>query len=123
MKYLHIYKDNSFCESDSFKTYIGKDGYMAISDEEYAEIGNTKRIENGVIVEIPQSEIQQKIYEENARKIGEEKQNRISELKGLLASTDYKAIKYAEGEITAEEYEETKLQRRAWRAEINSLGG
>lgn len=123
MKYLHIYKDNSFCESDSFKPYIGKDGYIAISDEEYAEIGNTKRVVNGIIIDIPQSEIQQKIDEDNARKIEEEKQNRISELKGLLASTDYKAIKYAEGELTAEEYEETKLQRRAWREEINILDG
>lgn len=44
---------------------------------------------------------------------------RIAELKGLLAATDYKAIKYAEGELTAEEYAETKAERQAWRAEIN----
>lgn len=46
---------------------------------------------------------------------------RIRELKQLLADTDYKAIKYAEGEITAEEYEPIKLQRREWRKEINEL--
>lgn len=123
MKYLHIYEDNSFCESDSFRTYIGQNGYIAISDEEYAELEKTKRIENGVIVDIPQSEIQQRLDEENARKAQEEKENRINELKRLLSSTDYKAIKYAEGEITAIEYAETKAQRRAWREEINSLGG
>lgn len=61
--------------------------------------------------------------EEKAQMAQSEKQNRIDELKSLLASTDYKAIKYAEGELMAEEYAETKLQRRAWRLEINSLGG
>ena len=50
-----------------------------------------------------------------------EKQLRIFELKRLLSVTDYKAIKYAEGILTAEEYEETKQQRQAWRDEINSL--
>lgn len=48
-------------------------------------------------------------------------QERINELKGLLAASDYKAIKYAEGLLTAEEYAETKAQRAAWRAEINEL--
>ena len=46
---------------------------------------------------------------------------KISVLKAYLRATDYKAIKFAEGEITAEEYAETKEKRRAWRAEINTL--
>lgn len=46
---------------------------------------------------------------------------RIAELKKLLADSDYKAIKYAEGEILEEEYLPIKEQRRAWRAEINEL--
>lgn len=52
-----------------------------------------------------------------------ERSQRIAELKQKLASTDYKAIKFAEGELTAEEYEPTRLQRKAWREEINNLGG
>lgn len=48
---------------------------------------------------------------------------RIAELKQLLADTDYKAIKYAEGLISDEEYAETKAQRQAWRDEINELQG
>ena len=48
-------------------------------------------------------------------------QNRIYELKQLLLDTDYKAIKYAEGELTAEEYAPIKQQRREWREEINLL--
>lgn len=47
--------------------------------------------------------------------------NRILELKKLLASTDYKAIKFAEGELSYSEYEDIKIQRRMWRSEINSL--
>lgn len=49
------------------------------------------------------------------------KTKRISELKRFLSETDYKAIKYAEGEITEEEYAPFKAQRRAWRAEINYI--
>lgn len=45
----------------------------------------------------------------------------IAELKAKLSETDYKAIKYAEGVITAEEYAETKAQRQAWRDRINEL--
>lgn len=53
----------------------------------------------------------------------EKAQSRINELKSLLAKTDYKAIKYAEGELTAEEYEPIRQQRKAWREEIRKLGG
>lgn len=46
---------------------------------------------------------------------------RISGLKSNLQATDYQAIKYAEGELSAKDYVETLTQRRAWRAEINAL--
>ena len=39
-------------------------------------------------------------------------QSQIQELKHNLASTDYQAIKFAEGELTVEEYNETKQQRK-----------
>lgn len=55
------------------------------------------------------------------RKTYNEKINRVNELKSNLKHTDYKAIKYAEGEITASEYAPTLAERRAWRAEINAL--
>lgn len=48
---------------------------------------------------------------------------RILALKAKLEATDYMAIKYAEGWITADEYEATKAQRQAWRDEINILEG
>lgn len=49
------------------------------------------------------------------------KYKRIEELKKNLQDTDYQAIKYAEGQITQEDYAETKTQRQNWRDEINRL--
>lgn len=45
----------------------------------------------------------------------------ISKLKELLFSTDYQAIKYAEGAMTAEEYEPIKTTRQQYRERINQL--
>ena len=47
----------------------------------------------------------------------------IERLKEQLAATDYKAIKHAEGWLTAEEYATTKAQRQQWRERINELEG
>lgn len=55
------------------------------------------------------------------RELRWKKSEQILKLKGELHKTDYMAIKFAEGELTAEEYAEVKEQRRAWRAEINQL--
>jgi len=60
----------------------------------------------------------EKSAEEKAK---EEKEQRIAELKRLLANTDYAVIKIAEGEATKEEYAETLANRKAWREEINDL--
>lgn len=49
------------------------------------------------------------------------KQERIDELKSLLAGADYWGQKYIDGEYTAEEWEQKKAQRIAWRAEIRQL--
>lgn len=45
----------------------------------------------------------------------------LAQLKKQLADTDYQAIKFAEGELTAEEYEPIKQQRKTWRKQVNSL--
>lgn len=47
----------------------------------------------------------------------------IAELKAQLEATDYKAIKYAEGWLTEEEYAPIKAQRQAIRDRINELEG
>ena len=48
-------------------------------------------------------------------------EEQIAALKQQLTDTDYKAIKYAEGLISAEDYAETKAQRQAWRLKVNAL--
>lgn len=48
-------------------------------------------------------------------------QQRIAELKGMLAETDYIAAKIAEGAATREEYEGKLAERQSWRDEINEL--
>lgn len=53
--------------------------------------------------------------------IGYQEQVQIRLLKEQLAATDYKAIKYAEGFISDEDYEEIREERQAMRDEINDL--
>ena len=48
-------------------------------------------------------------------------QKRIVELKNLLNKTDYQAIKFAEGELSSQEYQPIKELRRSFRLEINQL--
>ena len=52
-----------------------------------------------------------------------ERTERIAELKGLLAATDYIAAKISEGAATREEYAEKLAERQSWRDEINELEG
>ena len=47
----------------------------------------------------------------------------IQQLKKLLSDSDYKAIKYAEGQISEEEYSEIKSVRQGYRDRINYLEG
>ena len=51
----------------------------------------------------------------------EQYQSEIVELKKYLSDTDYKAIKFAEGELSEEAYREDKSQRHDARARINEL--
>lgn len=59
----------------------------------------------------------------NAKPESVVKQERINELKSLLANSDYLCLKHADGELTDEEYAVVKAQRHAWRKEINELEG
>ena len=45
----------------------------------------------------------------------------INALKEELAALDHKALKFAEGLITAEDYEPIKVERQAIRDKINDL--
>ena len=50
-----------------------------------------------------------------------ERTERIAELKGLLAATDYIAAKISEGAATREEYADKLTERQSWRDEINAI--
>ena len=97
-----------------------------------------RRIMKLLGIEMPLQEFDQLICEQNKGKelkvvdgrvvaieriVTDKEKNeiRISELKSLLLSTDYQAIKYAEGAISIEEYLPIKKQRQLWRDEINNL--
>lgn len=49
MKYIHIYEDNMYCESDSFK---GTPNTIVLTDEQYEQLGKTLKFENGQLVEM-----------------------------------------------------------------------
>ena len=42
-------------------------------------------------------------------------------LKQKLADSDYKVLKYLEGELSQEEYDEIVAARKEWRRKINEL--
>lgn len=55
MKYIHIYDDNSYCESDSFK---GTPNTIVLTDEQYEQLGKTLKFQNGQLVVMTPQEIQ-----------------------------------------------------------------
>ena len=125
MKYLKLYSDKTWMESVALR---GKPNTIELTDEEFAQIGVTKRFENEVLIDIPQAELEimrlaQLEYEQQLQRQAEtdEIQRKISEAKAKLSQTDYQAIKYFEGFISEVDYAPIKTQRQAWRDEINVL--
>ena len=47
MKYIHLYDDNSYCESSSFK---GTPNTIVLTDEQYEQLGKTLEFRNGQLV-------------------------------------------------------------------------
>ena len=125
MKYLKLYSDKTWMESQALK---GKPDTIELTDEEFAQIGVTKRFENGVLIDIPQAELEtmrlaRLEYEQQLQRQAEidEIQRKINETKAKLSQTDYQAIKYAEGFISETDYAPMKALRQAYRDEINRL--
>lgn len=56
MKYIHIYEDNSYCESSSFR---GTPNTIVLTDEQYEQLGKTLKFENGQLVEMAEEEKEQ----------------------------------------------------------------
>ena len=47
MKYIHIYDDDSYCESQSFK---GTPNTIVLTDEQYEQLGKTLEFRKGQLV-------------------------------------------------------------------------
>ena len=80
------------------------------SDTEY-DISAIKLVD-GAITAITQTD---------AEKLVVAQESKVAILKALLTKTDYEAIKYAEGIITADNFANLKTAREAWRTAINSI--
>ena len=95
------------------QSYPLDDTAIEVSIDDLKQIGITKcfDIENNCVIDY-----------DNTDDVKREKANeRINELKKLLKDSDYRAIKYAEGCYTEEQYQPFKEQRQSWRNEINQL--
>ena len=55
MKYIHLYDDNSYCESQSFK---GTPNTIVLTDEQYEQLGKTLKFQNGQLAVMTPQEIQ-----------------------------------------------------------------
>ena len=53
MKYIHIYRDNSYCESQSFKETPNT---IVLTDEQYEQLGKTLKFQNGQLTEMTEEE-------------------------------------------------------------------
>ena len=103
-------------------------GLIFVDDEDYTNKANWCNENNCYIEEIEpkedgtrQFQIKQIPQKSEDEKVIEQYQAEIIELKKYLSDTDYKAIKFAEGEITESDYQEVKSQRHDARVRINEL--
>lgn len=53
MKYIHLYDDNVYCESQSFKDTPNT---IVLTDEQYEQLGKTLKFEDGQLVEMTEEE-------------------------------------------------------------------
>ena len=84
-----------------------------------------KMWKNGIMTEVPDPtpeeiaaiDAERKAYEASP----EYKVRKIAEFKSKLSATDYKAIKFAEGWMTEEEFAPIRAERQRIREQINAL--
>ena len=113
--YEKIYEDGhlgSFTQSAELAYKSGWDiehNFIAISDVQQSDI-------NG---DLYRKELCPMKTEED--KLKDQYRIEITQLKKQLSDTDYKAIKYAEGQISEEEYASVRAERQGYRDRINEL--
>lgn len=121
---IWLFKQNNGFEriicNDKAQIENNKDKLIEVTNETYYKLEFHQLMwVNGELAKNPNY---QEYFNEQAEKFKKaETQSRINQLKNKLAETDYRAIKYAEGEYTEEQYAPYKKQRQEWRDEINRL--
>jgi hypothetical protein len=86
---------------------------LTVTDEEFDAAGGVARLIDGqIVLGKTATEVQ-----------AEQNEERIHALKGLLAGTDYIAVKIAEGAASVSDYADKIAQRQAWRQEIQAMEG
>ena len=65
MKYIHLYDDNSYCESSSFR---GTPNTIVLTDEQYEQPGITLKSENGKLAVMTEEEKNKQMTAPNAPK-------------------------------------------------------
>ena len=104
--------------------FINDNNFIVIDDnseiakkiEKYYPFIKIIENENGEIIDVVE-DIEKREEEKNI----ESKLFEIELLKQKLLESDYKAIKYAEEQISKEDYSPIKEQRQSWRDRINQL--
>ena len=95
------------------KTYEdGKTDVMYVVDVPGVEGHEAYDEYEPIYIYIPYTKDELRVFEIN---------DRIAELKELLLESDYRTLKYIEGEYTEEEFAPYKNQRHSYREEINEL--
>lgn len=98
------------------------DAYIEISEEDFLGLeSHTKCFTDDLTAVIDYVKTGAELIKEETERKNEELRFQIYDLKAQLAATDYKTLKYAEGELSEEEYAETKEYRKGLRVQINEL--
>ena len=115
--YEKIYDDGhlgSFTQSAELAYKSGWDiehNYIAISDTQQSDINGWTYRKDVCPMKTEQDHLRDQYRLE------------IQQLKKQLSDTDYKAIKYAEGQISESEYSAIRAERQGYRDRINYLEG
>ena len=98
------------------------DAYIEISEEEFLGLERHKKCcTDDLTAVIDYVKTEEELLREEKERKNEVLRFQIYDLKAQLAATDYKTLKYAEGELSEEEYAETKELRKGLREQINQL--
>ena len=113
--YNKIYEDGrigSFTQSAKLAYELGLDiehNYIAISDVQQSDINGDYYVKELCPMKTEEDHLRDQYRLE------------ITQLKKALSDTDYKAIKYAEGQISESEYSAIRELRQGYRDRINEL--